>query len=225
MTRHVCYDIFLQARQAMQEQLARNKELMQKLQVTSESEEEERGAEEEDDFVPDAVNEVQMTADGRNPWMVRNHSGDAKEAEIQKDPEKLLKPMASKASESEEEGPVEEEEILLKEFEERRLFREKSGLNQDTEPVGRQETKGNLWWTKREGCLERVLQTNRERKTAHPHMPHNDKALGAFKRVFWIPEKIIDCHNYCFSSKAFHKRSSAYGYTMCVLTYFLLLRA
>lgn len=43
MIRHVCYDFFLQARQAMQEQLARNKELMQKLQVTSESEEEEAG--------------------------------------------------------------------------------------------------------------------------------------------------------------------------------------
>lgn len=134
----------LEARQAMQEQLARNKELMQKLQVTSESEEEERSAEEEDDFVPDAINEVQMTADGPNPWMVRNHSGDAKEAEIQKDPEKLSEPMADKASESEEEErPVEEEEILLKEFEERRLFRKKSGLNQDTEPVGRQETKGS----------------------------------------------------------------------------------
>ncbi|ELK12146.1 U3 small nucleolar RNA-associated protein 14 like protein A [Pteropus alecto] len=133
----------LEARQAMQEQLARNKELMQKLQVTSESEEE-RGTEEEDDFVPDAVNEVQMTADGPNPWMVRNHSGDAKEAEIQKDPEKLREPVADKASESEEEErPVEEEEILLKEFEERRLFRKKSGLNQDTEPVGRQETKGS----------------------------------------------------------------------------------
>ncbi|XP_039720890.1 LOW QUALITY PROTEIN: U3 small nucleolar RNA-associated protein 14 homolog A [Pteropus medius] len=133
----------LEARQAMQEQLTRNKELMQKLQVTSESEEE-RGTEEEDDFVPDAVNEVQMTADGPNPWMVRNHSGDAKEAEIQKDPEKLREPVADKASESEEEErPVEEEEILLKEFEERRLFRKKSGLNQDTEPVGRQETKGS----------------------------------------------------------------------------------
>lgn len=160
MTRHVCCDFFLQARQAMQEQLTRNKELMQKLQVTSESEEE-RGTEEEDDFVPDAVNEVQMTADGPNPWMVRNHSGDAKEAEIQKDPEKLREPVADKASESEEEErPVEEEEILLKEFEERRLFRKKSGLNQDTEPVGRQETKGNLWWTRREGCLVQVLQVN-----------------------------------------------------------------
>lgn len=40
-------DFFLQARQAMQEQLARNKELTQKIQRASESEEEEGGAKEE----------------------------------------------------------------------------------------------------------------------------------------------------------------------------------
>ncbi|XP_016071457.1 PREDICTED: U3 small nucleolar RNA-associated protein 14 homolog A [Miniopterus natalensis] len=133
----------LEARQAMQDQLARNKELTQKVQVASESEEEEGGAEEEGDLlVPDAVNEAQMTADGPNPWMVRNHSGDAKEAEIHKDPEQLPEPGANEASESEEEErPVAEEEILLKEFEERRSLRKKSGFNQDAKPVDRQETK------------------------------------------------------------------------------------
>ncbi|EPQ11762.1 U3 small nucleolar RNA-associated protein 14 like protein A [Myotis brandtii] len=133
----------LEARQAMQDQLARNKELTQKVQVASESEEEEGGEEEEGDLlVPDAVNEAHMTADGPNPWMVRNHSGDAKEAEIQKDPEQLPEPMANEASESEEEEiPVAEEEILLKEFEERRSLRKMSGLNQDAKPVSRQETK------------------------------------------------------------------------------------
>lgn len=131
----------LEARQAMQDQLARNKELTQKVQMASESEEEE-GHEEEGDLVPDAVNEAHVTADGLNPWMVRNHSGDAKEAENQKDPEQLPEPMANEASESEEEEiPVAEEEILLKEFEERRSLRKKSGLNQDAKPVGRQETK------------------------------------------------------------------------------------
>uniref|UniRef100_G1NWT3 UTP14A small subunit processome component n=1 Tax=Myotis lucifugus TaxID=59463 RepID=G1NWT3_MYOLU len=135
----------LEARQAMQDQLARNKELTQKVQVASESEEEEGGEEEEGDLlVPDAVNEAHMTADGPNPWMVRNHSGDAKEAEIQKDPEQLPEPMANEASESEEEErPVAEEEILLKEFEERRSLRKKSGLNQDAKPVSRQETKAD----------------------------------------------------------------------------------
>ncbi|XP_070287069.1 U3 small nucleolar RNA-associated protein 14 homolog A [Myotis yumanensis] len=132
----------LEARQAMQDQLARNKELTQKVQVASESEEEEGGEEEEGDLlVPDAVNEAHMTADGPNPWVVRNHSDDAKEAEIQKDSEQLPEPMANEASESEEEErPVAEEEILLKEFKESQSLRKMSGLNQDTKPVGRQET-------------------------------------------------------------------------------------
>nr|XP_019572570.1 PREDICTED: U3 small nucleolar RNA-associated protein 14 homolog A isoform X2 [Rhinolophus sinicus] len=131
----------LEARQAMQEQLARNKELTQKLQVASGSEEEGGTEEEGDLLVPDAVNEAQMTADGPNPWMVRNHSSDTKDAQIQKDTKQLPEPVADEASESEGEEKVAEEEILLKEFEERRSLREISGLNQDTEPVGRQETK------------------------------------------------------------------------------------
>ncbi|XP_019516917.1 PREDICTED: U3 small nucleolar RNA-associated protein 14 homolog A-like, partial [Hipposideros armiger] len=134
----------LEARQAMQEQLARSKELTQKLQVASRSEEEEGGTEEEGDLlVPDAVNEAQVTADGPNPWMVKNHSSDTKDAEIQ-DTEQLPEPMADEASEREEEEikPAAEEEILLKEFEERRSLREKSRLNQDRlEPMGRQKTK------------------------------------------------------------------------------------
>lgn len=160
---------FFQARQAMQDQLARNKELTQKLQVASESEEE-GGVEEEGDLlVPDAVNEAHMTADGLNPWMVRNHPGDAKEAEIQKDPEQLPEPVASEASESEgEERPVAEEEILLKEFEERRLLRKTSRLNQDAKAVNRQETKGELGWTGKES-LAQVLRTSCGRKYVPTH--------------------------------------------------------
>uniref|UniRef100_A0A2K5DEX5 UTP14C small subunit processome component n=1 Tax=Aotus nancymaae TaxID=37293 RepID=A0A2K5DEX5_AOTNA len=114
----------LEARQAMQEQLAKNKELTQKLQVASESEEEEGGAEEvEELLVPDAVNEVQMNC-------TEEESPDAAELWPQK------------CSESEgEERPVAEEDILLREFEERRSLRKKSDLNQDAEPAGSQETK------------------------------------------------------------------------------------
>ncbi|XP_039106725.1 U3 small nucleolar RNA-associated protein 14 homolog A isoform X1 [Hyaena hyaena] len=132
----------LEARQAMQEQLARNKELTQKLQAASESEEEEGGVEEEGELlVPDSVNEIQMDADGPNPWMLRNHSTSTKEAEIQ-DPEQLPEPVAHETPESEEEErPGAEEEILLNEFEERRSLRKNSGLNQDAEPMSRQEPK------------------------------------------------------------------------------------
>lgn len=133
-------DFFLQARQAMQEQLARNKELTQKIQRASESEEEEGGAKEEGEpLVPDVVNEVQVKVNGPNPWMFRNHSSDAREAEVQEGPEEGAEPAGHEASESEEEGPGAEEDMLLKEFEERRSLRQKSGLNG---PVGSPETKG-----------------------------------------------------------------------------------
>uniref|UniRef100_A0A8C8XR67 U3 small nucleolar RNA-associated protein 14 homolog A n=1 Tax=Panthera leo TaxID=9689 RepID=A0A8C8XR67_PANLE len=132
----------LEARQAMQEQLARNKELTQKLQAASESEEEEGDVEEEGELlVPDAVNEIQMDADGPNPWMLRNHSSGTKEAKIQ-DPEQLPEPVAHETPESEEEErPGAEEEILLNEFKERRSLRKKAKLNQDTKPVSGQEPK------------------------------------------------------------------------------------
>ncbi|XP_048192159.1 U3 small nucleolar RNA-associated protein 14 homolog A isoform X2 [Perognathus longimembris pacificus] len=135
----------LEARQAMQEQLAKNKELTQKLQVVSESEGEEGGAEEEEPLVPDTVNEVQLNGGGTNPWMFRKCSGDIKEGEIQadpEDPEQLPESVAHELSESEEdERPVEEEEILLKEFEEKRSLRKRSELEHNAKPVGSQETK------------------------------------------------------------------------------------
>ncbi|KAL2768189.1 U3 small nucleolar RNA-associated protein 14-like protein A isoform 1 [Daubentonia madagascariensis] len=135
----------LEARQAMQEQLAKNKELTQKLQVTSESEEEEEGTEGEESLVPDVLNEAQMNADGPNPWMLRTCTSDAEEAEIQEDPEQLPEPVAHKVSESEgDERPAAEEEVLLKEFEERRSLRQRSKLNQDAESVGSQETKDSV---------------------------------------------------------------------------------
>ncbi|XP_004696062.2 PREDICTED: U3 small nucleolar RNA-associated protein 14 homolog A [Condylura cristata] len=133
----------LEARQAMQEQLARNKELTQKLRAASESEEEvEAGAEEEGELlVPEAVNKVQVNGAGPNPWMLRSRLGDPKE-EIQEDLAQQPKPVALEVSESEEEDkPVAEEELLLKEFAERRLLRKKSRLNQNTNWGGNQETK------------------------------------------------------------------------------------
>ena len=146
MTGLSCCDSFLQARQAMQEQLSKNKELTQKLQVASESEEEEGGTEDvEELLVPDVVNEVQMNADGPNPWMLRSCTSDTKEAATQEDPEQLPELEAHGVSESEgEERPMAEEEILLREFEERRSLRKRSELSQDAEPAGSQETIGEL---------------------------------------------------------------------------------
>uniref|UniRef100_K6ZI69 UTP14, U3 small nucleolar ribonucleoprotein, homolog C n=1 Tax=Pan troglodytes TaxID=9598 RepID=K6ZI69_PANTR len=132
----------LEARQAMQEQLAKNKELTQKLQVASESEEEEGGTEVEELLVPHVVNEVQMNVDGPNPWMFRSCTSDTKEAATQEDPEQLPELAAHEVSASgAEERPVAEEEILLREFEERQSLRKRSELNQDAEPASSQETK------------------------------------------------------------------------------------
>ncbi|XP_034341518.1 U3 small nucleolar RNA-associated protein 14 homolog A [Arvicanthis niloticus] len=131
----------LEARQAMQEQLAKNKELTQKLQIVSESEEE-GGTDEEEALVPDIVNEVQKTADGPNPWMLRSCNRDAKENELQADSEQLPEPAAHEFPTNEgNEKPVAEEDNLLKELEKRRSLRKKSELNQNAKPVGNQETK------------------------------------------------------------------------------------
>ncbi|KAK2119045.1 U3 small nucleolar RNA-associated protein 14 C [Saguinus oedipus] len=131
----------LEARQAMQEQLAKNKELTEKLQVAFESEEEEGGTKEEEVFVPEVVNEVQKNVGGLNPWMLRSYISDTKEVATQEDPEQLPEPAAHEVSGSErEERPVAEEEILLRGFEERRSLRKRSELNQDAEPAGCQKT-------------------------------------------------------------------------------------
>ncbi|KAM6427257.1 U3 small nucleolar RNA-associated protein 14 homolog A [Liasis olivaceus] len=71
----------LQARQAMQEQLARNKELTQKVCPASESEEEEAGdnPEAEKDLVPDVINERHIGMDSSNPWMLGRTPAESKE--------------------------------------------------------------------------------------------------------------------------------------------------
>ncbi|XP_042639335.1 U3 small nucleolar RNA-associated protein 14 homolog A [Orycteropus afer afer] len=129
----------LEARQAMQEQLAKNKELTQKLQAAPESEEEEEGVVEAELLVPDVVNEVQLSADGPNPWMLRSCTSDAKEAGTHKDPEQRPEPVVCEDSESEGEESAGAEESLLKEFDERRSLRKRLELTQDAEPTGRQE--------------------------------------------------------------------------------------
>ncbi|KAM5256844.1 U3 small nucleolar RNA-associated protein 14 homolog A-like [Ctenodactylus gundi] len=134
------YDV--EARRAIQEQLAKSKELTRKLQVVSESEEEERGAKEHESLGPDILNEVQMSADGPNPWMIRSCQRDAKKGEIQSDPERPPEPIVQEFSEREGDGrPAPEEESLLQEFEERRSLRQRCALIQVADPVNSQETK------------------------------------------------------------------------------------
>uniref|UniRef100_A0A8C5RVV8 U3 small nucleolar RNA-associated protein 14 homolog A n=1 Tax=Laticauda laticaudata TaxID=8630 RepID=A0A8C5RVV8_LATLA len=71
----------LQARQAMQEQLAQNKELTKKVCPASESEEEDVGdnPEAEKDLVPDVVNERHVGMASGNPWMLGRSPEESKE--------------------------------------------------------------------------------------------------------------------------------------------------
>ncbi|XP_055981409.1 U3 small nucleolar RNA-associated protein 14 homolog A-like [Sorex fumeus] len=134
----------LEVRQAMQVQLAKNKELAQKFQVASENEEVEEGSVEEagEHLFPDTVNEIQMNGVGQNPWILGRPMGDAYENEIQKDPKQLSEPLVQEASEREkEERSVAEEEISLQGFEENQLFWQKSRPSQDSEPMVIQKAK------------------------------------------------------------------------------------
>ncbi|XP_048197559.1 U3 small nucleolar RNA-associated protein 14 homolog A-like [Perognathus longimembris pacificus] len=120
----------LEVRQAMQEQLAKNKELTQKLQVISESEEEEGNTEEKEPLTSDVMHEVQMNGDVTNPWMFKECDIDAKEDQT---------PKFSEVKENQR--PVAEKEILSRDHEEKHSLRKPSELDHDEEPLGSQEMK------------------------------------------------------------------------------------
>ncbi|KAL1771058.1 U3 small nucleolar RNA-associated protein 14-like B [Sigmodon hispidus] len=123
----------LEARKAMQEQLSKNRELTQKPQVVSESEEECT----EDGVIPasDGMSDLQMNVPGQNPWMLRSCNSDVKRDEIKTNPIQPPRLVASGSSESEgDERPVVEECLL-----EERAFQERIEPN-SSKPMGGQET-------------------------------------------------------------------------------------
>ncbi|NWW11325.1 UT14A protein, partial [Oreocharis arfaki] len=111
----------LEARKAMQEQLARNKELMQKVRVEPPEEELCEGPEEDSTALP-----VPTGASGANPWMLGKPSGPAPEPEAREGPRDGTVPGAVESKdEMEEEEELSEEEALLQDFEQKR--RERTG--------------------------------------------------------------------------------------------------
>lgn len=120
----------LEARKAMQEQLARNKELTQKVPMEPEGEEE--GDMAGEGLLPDSINEVQPSTDGANPWMLGKPSSEAKDSGIQEDPKDPRESVAQEDAGNEGEE-VSEEEILLQDFEQRRFTRQQAG---SPEPEG-----------------------------------------------------------------------------------------
>ncbi|XP_065266950.1 U3 small nucleolar RNA-associated protein 14 homolog A [Emys orbicularis] len=120
----------LEARKAMQEQLARNKELTQKVPMEPEGEEE--GDVAGEGLLPDSINEVQPSTDGVNPWMLGKPSSEAKDSGMQEDPKDPRESVAPEDAGNEGEE-VSEEEILLQDFEQRRCTRQQAG---SPEPKG-----------------------------------------------------------------------------------------
>ncbi|NXP01710.1 UT14A protein, partial [Certhia brachydactyla] len=112
----------LEARKAMQEQLARNKELMQKVRVEPPKEELCEVPEEDTTDLP-----VPTGASEANPWMLGKPSGPALEPEAQEGPRDDTMPDAveNKDEMEEEEEELSEEEALLQDFEQKR--RERTG--------------------------------------------------------------------------------------------------
>ncbi|KAF1471649.1 hypothetical protein FQV18_0015469, partial [Eudyptula minor novaehollandiae] len=111
----------LEARKAMQEQLAKNKELTQKVWV--ELPEEEPGDVPEEDLTSVTV---PAGAGGANPWMLGKPSGPAEEPEVQEGLGDVAVPGAAESKEEmeEEEEEVSEEEALLQDFAQKRHARQ-----------------------------------------------------------------------------------------------------
>ncbi|NWR91209.1 UT14A protein, partial [Furnarius figulus] len=113
----------LEARKAMQEQLARNKELMQKVRVEPPKEEPCDVPEEDTVALP-----IPTRASNANPWMLGKPSAPTPEPEAQEGPRQCTVPGAAESKEEveekEEEEELSEEEALLQEFEEKRQARQ-----------------------------------------------------------------------------------------------------
>ncbi|NXO62025.1 UT14A protein, partial [Phainopepla nitens] len=122
----------LEARKAMQEQLARNKELMQKVREELPKEELCEVPEEDTAALP-----MPTGASGANPWMLGKPSGPAQETEAQEGPGDDAVPGAVESKdemEEEEEEELSEEEALLQGFEQKRRERTRSPKRHGEEP-------------------------------------------------------------------------------------------
>lgn len=124
----------LQARKAMQEQLAKNKELMQKVRV--ELPEEEPVDVPGEDSTSVAVPTVTAVAGGANPWMLGKPRSPAEEPERQEGLGAEVVPGAAESKEEaieeeEEEEEMSEEEALLQDFAQKRQVRQQRAGSPD----------------------------------------------------------------------------------------------
>ncbi|NXA45939.1 UT14A protein, partial [Nothocercus julius] len=122
----------LEARKAMQEQLAKNKELMQKVRL--ELPEEEPGDATAEDPLPVSVSTMPVDAGGANPWMLGKPSSPDKEPEVQEALGDIAEPAAAESKEGMSEEEVSEEEALLQDFDQKRHMRRQPAAS--PEPCG-----------------------------------------------------------------------------------------
>ncbi|XP_057253960.1 U3 small nucleolar RNA-associated protein 14 homolog A [Pezoporus wallicus] len=114
----------LEARKAMQEQLAKNKELMQKVRV--ELPEEKPDDVPEEDLTLVTIPTIPTGASRANPWLLGKPSSPAKEPETQEGQGDVLEPGAAEIKEEmeEDEEEMSEEEALLQDFAQKRHVRQ-----------------------------------------------------------------------------------------------------
>ncbi|XP_065585878.1 U3 small nucleolar RNA-associated protein 14 homolog A [Cyrtonyx montezumae] len=114
----------LEARKALQEQLARNKELTQKVRV--ELPEEEPADVPEEDLTSTAIPSISLGENRANPWMLGKPSDPAQEPDLPEGLGDAAVPVAveSKEEVSEEEEELSEEEALLQDFQQKRRARQ-----------------------------------------------------------------------------------------------------
>lgn len=127
-----------QARKAMQEQLARNKELMQKVRVEPPEEEPCELPEGDTPALP-----VPTGASAANPWMLGKPNGPATEPEAQEGPRDDTVPDAVENKDEMEEEELSEEEALLQDFEQKR--RERTGILQGHSEEHGEELEALSW--------------------------------------------------------------------------------
>ncbi|KFQ57895.1 U3 small nucleolar RNA-associated protein 14 A, partial [Pelecanus crispus] len=146
----------LEARKAMQEQLAKNKELMQKVRV--ELPEEEPADVPEEDLTPVTVPSIPAGVSGANPWMLGKPSGPAEEPEVQEGLGDIVTPGAVERKEEmeEEEEELSEEEALLQDFAQKRHARQQragspEGQGEELAAPGSAGSGVPLGWANRKG--------------------------------------------------------------------------
>ncbi|XP_074910648.1 U3 small nucleolar RNA-associated protein 14 homolog A [Buteo buteo] len=132
----------LEARKALQEQLAKNKELTQKVRV--ELPEEEPADVPEEDITSVTIPTVPVGASGANPWMLGRPSDPAEEPEVPEGLGDVAVPGAAESKEEVEEEEMSEEEALLQDFAQKRHTRQQQAGSPEGQGADEREAVSEL---------------------------------------------------------------------------------